>query len=139
MKLYTSYWSKVKALQNSGIQPIAICIGKPKWWAGRSLDMLAPSWAMMHLDNEGYCREYRKKLARMDPQKVLDAIKAMHDWGKYEDVALMCYEKNPEDCHRSMVSEWLNENGIECEEWNGRPKKQMGVRIPEQLVLFDMV
>ena len=32
-------------------------------------------------------------------------------------IALICYEKPTDFCHRHLVADWLNKNGIECEEW----------------------
>jgi SAM-dependent methyltransferase len=32
-------------------------------------------------------------------------------------IALICYEKPSDFCHRHLVADWLNENGIECKEW----------------------
>lgn len=34
-----------------------------------------------------------------------------------EDIALICYEKPSDFCHRHLVAEWLNQNGFKCEEW----------------------
>ena len=33
------------------------------------------------------------------------------------DIALICYEKPSDFCHRHLVAEWLNQNGFKCEEW----------------------
>lgn len=33
-----------------------------------------------------------------------------------EDAVLLCYEKPGDFCHRHLVSQWLNENGIRCSE-----------------------
>lgn len=35
------------------------------------------------------------------------------DW----HIALICYEKPSDFCHRHLVADWLNKNGIPCEEW----------------------
>ena len=35
-----------------------------------------------------------------------------------KDICLMCYEKPSDFCHRHLVANWLNENGIECKEWS---------------------
>lgn len=32
-------------------------------------------------------------------------------------VALICYEKPSDFCHRHLVSDWINLRGIKCEEW----------------------
>ena len=34
-----------------------------------------------------------------------------------EDIALVCYEKPGDFCHRHLVADWLNEAGYQCEEY----------------------
>ena len=34
-----------------------------------------------------------------------------------KDLVLLCWEKYPDFCHRYLVSDWLKENGIFCEEF----------------------
>ena len=33
-------------------------------------------------------------------------------------IALVCYEKPSDFCHRHLVADWLNKNGISCKEWS---------------------
>lgn len=35
-------------------------------------------------------------------------------------IALICYEKPSDFCHRHLVAEWLNQNGYKCEEWRSK-------------------
>ena len=37
--------------------------------------------------------------------------------GKGKDIALICYEKPGEFCHRNIVREWLKEFGYKVEEY----------------------
>ena len=37
-----------------------------------------------------------------------------------KDIALICYEKPSDFCHRHLVAEWLNKNGFKCEEWRSK-------------------
>ena len=32
-------------------------------------------------------------------------------------IALVCYEKPSDFCHRHLVADWFNKNGIECKEF----------------------
>ena len=34
-----------------------------------------------------------------------------------EDIALICYEKPSDFCHRHLVAEWFRNHGHNCEEW----------------------
>ena len=36
---------------------------------------------------------------------------------KNKDIALVCYEKPSDFCHRHLVAKWLKENGYNVEEW----------------------
>ena len=38
-------------------------------------------------------------------------------YGKNKYIALVCYEKSSDFCHRHLVSKWLKENGYNVEEW----------------------
>jgi uncharacterized protein (DUF488 family) len=33
------------------------------------------------------------------------------------NIALVCYEKPTDFCHRHLVADWLKEHGYECEEF----------------------
>lgn len=33
------------------------------------------------------------------------------------DIALICYEKPTDFCHRHLVADWLNKNGFKCDEY----------------------
>lgn len=38
-------------------------------------------------------------------------------YGKNKDIALVCYEKPSDFCHRHLVAKWLKENEYNVEEW----------------------
>lgn len=57
-----------------------------------------------------YKEETLKKLRPIDTiQEIKEMIGQVH-LGK--DIILLCYEKNSNECHRSLVAEWLTDNGI---------------------------
>ena len=35
----------------------------------------------------------------------------------YNSIVLICYEKPDDFCHRHLVANWFNENGVNCKEW----------------------
>ena len=53
-------------------------------------------------------------LAQLNPKEVEKLLYWMSDG---RDVALVCYEKPEGFCHRHLVADWLNENGIVVKEW----------------------
>lgn len=128
--IYTSYWSRAKTLEKNGIEPVAISRGKPKWFSGRSCDAIAPTWAMLKMSDEDYWAHYWKILERADPH---DFVRWLGD----KDVALLCWEKDINDCHRKAVGEWLVAYGYECEEWEPeRARKPKTVQAMTQMAFI---
>lgn len=35
-------------------------------------------------------------------------------------IALVCYEKPSDFCHRHLVAQWLSQNGFKCKEWRSK-------------------
>lgn len=99
---------------------VAICRRPPAWWSSWTRNRrwyrdLAPSKEILGSYRSGYwswavyCAEYQASvLARLDPARVYA------DLGP--DAILLCWEKAPEHCHRSLVTAWLRDAGIECSE-----------------------
>lgn len=118
--IYTTYFAKLKKLP-LGIIPISICGKAPDWYNGIQYKKLAPSynllmtWKQNHDDDYYIERFNREVLGRLDKDSV---IKELYKLSEGKDIALVCYEKSGDFCHRYLVSEWLNEFGIECKEWS---------------------
>lgn len=131
--IYTSYFAKLKSLPEN-IIPISICGKAPDWYKGLQYKKLAPKynffmeWKKTH-DNDYYIRCFNEqvldKLNAVDIVKELDgllvdattALDYNADSTLVPRIALMCYEKPSDFCHRHLVADWLNKNGIPCEEW----------------------
>jgi len=126
--IYTSYFAKLKELENHNIIPISICGKAPDWYKGLQYKRLAPKygffmeWKKNH-DNEYYIKHFQKEvLDELDATNVILDFSRM-DYGfnvGENDIALICYEKPSDFCHRHLVAEWLNKNGYKCEEWRGK-------------------
>lgn len=123
--IYTSYFAKLKALPEN-IIPISICCKVPDWYKGLQYKKLAPKydffmeWKKNH-DNDYYIKCFNEQvLNKLSVTEVLrdliDLINIMENHtGK--EICLICYEKPSDFCHRHLVANWLNENGISCKEW----------------------
>lgn len=121
--IYTSYFAKLKSLPDN-IIPISICARAPDWYKGLQYKKLTPKyeffmeWKKNH-DNDYYIEHFQlevlNRLTACEVMEDLFALKRLNDKGK--DIALICYEKPSDFCHRHLVSEWLNQNGFKCEEW----------------------
>lgn len=123
--IYTSYFAKLKDLENHNIIPISICAKAPDWYKGLEYKKLAPKyeffmeWKKNH-DNDYYIEHFQTEvLDGLDATEViLDFSRMVHGFNVGEnDIALICYEKPSDFCHRHLVAEWLNQNGFKCEEW----------------------
>lgn len=124
--IYTSYFAKLRLLPDN-VVPISICAKVPNWYTGLQYRKLIPKydffmkWKENH-DNEYFTKCYKEQvLSALDPTDViLDLSRLCYGFNVgEEDVALICYEKSTDFCHRHLVAEWLNENGFSCEEWRG--------------------
>ncbi|MEG1353681.1 MAG: DUF488 family protein [Malacoplasma sp.] len=82
-------------------------------------------------DIESYIKNYNENiLNNLSVKDVLyDLIGILHV--ENINICLMCYEKPSKFCHRQLVSKWLNDNGIECKEYNFT-KKEINYDIKER-------
>ena len=119
MKIYTSYYANLKNIPED-IIPISIAGKCPDFYEGLQYKKLAPKywffqqWKINH-DNDFYIENFNKEvLNTLTPKKVVEDLMFLSE-GK--DVVLLCYEKLGDFCHRHLVANWLNDNGIDCEEF----------------------
>ncbi len=132
--IYTSYFAKLNKLP-SNVVPISICGKAPSWYHGIQYKILAPKygffmqWKQNH-DNDFYIKCFNAEvLSTLDSRKVMLDLQTLipmeirkrqqDDIWKSSDthIALICYEKPSDFCHRHLVAEWLTVNGYKCEEW----------------------
>ena len=123
--IYTTYFGKLKKLPKH-IHPISICGKAPDWWTGKQYKKLAPKydffmkWKETH-DNDYYIKHYENEVLKsLNAVEVVANLKHLCEESTYSnvDIALVCYEKPEDFCHRHLVSKWLNNNGFECKEWS---------------------
>lgn len=119
MTIYTTYFANVRNLP-SDIIPISISGKAPSWWTGLEYKKLAPKYSFFSVwketqDNEYYTqRFYEEVLAKLSPTQVINDFITMLPQGT--SVALVCYEAPSKFCHRHLVADWLNANGINTKE-----------------------
>ena len=126
MRIYTSYFANSKKLQQAGIKVVGIALYPPKWFNGISLKQVAPTKSILFAKDEtqeDYVRRYKSEvLARQDMQQFLKSVETA---GNGQDVALCCYEKPEDFCHRHILAEWIKEKtGVEIEEYSSSQKKE---------------
>ena len=122
--IYTSYFAKLKSLPDN-IVPISICGKAPDWYNGLQYKKLAPKydffmeWKKNH-DNDYYIKCFIEQvLSNIRASDVVMELKHLCGKSLWENssIALICYEKPSDFCHRHLVAEWLRQNGFECKEW----------------------
>lgn len=125
--IYTSYFAKLKTLPDN-CYPIAICQYPPKWYEGAVVKELSPSpsilWEYKNSPNEErYTRRFKEevlgKLSIGDAMCMLtstlpfEALAALNEEGvpiwesKKVHIALICFEKQTDFCHRHIVADWI--------------------------------
>lgn len=130
----TTYFAQLRNLPKN-IIPVSICGKAPDWYNGIQYKKLAPKWAFFlewkrNHDNDYYVEHFNLEvLEPLDALRVVtelqgllpEDIKAIMDAPFYINqdwhIALVCYEKPTDFCHRHLVAKWLCENGFECHEW----------------------
>lgn len=116
---YTTYFAKLKNLP-ADIIPISICLHSPKGYHGLQYWRLMPTETMLYnYKNGGNAKEYeeqycREILSKLDPYQVLRELKQI---AGTDNIALVCYEKSGDLCHRYWVIKWFQMHGIECKEY----------------------
>ena len=128
MKIYTTYFAKLKKLPNDIVAvPISNSIPgvtreneSQSDLANRKYKKLVPPWYVVKAykengDEQQYIADYKKLvLDNLEPHEVVKCLKNIVG---YNDVALVCYEKSGDFCHRHLVAEWLRNAGYDVEEW----------------------
>lgn len=119
MKVYTSYFGNAKALSKDDIKIIGVALGRPKFLPNvPQLRCVCPTPFMLTAacSMEEYLKRYDEILSRLDANVVMSQIEALSGG---RDVALCCYEKPSDFCHRHILAKWLQENtGKEIKEYS---------------------
>lgn len=121
MNLHTSYFAKVKQLQQMGFTNLVCVAGyAPKFFfdvdGARFMPDLAPrkdwfwEWKNGHLPNEWYIQKYNETvLSKLDPNKVVEELG--------DNAVMLCYEKPGDFCHRHLIADWITEKtGVKVDE-----------------------
>lgn len=86
---------------------VAISVFAPKWYVGKHLKILAPTWEIVKnikdgvIDEVDYTKQYLKILQEREltPDKIINLIP--------DRSILLCYESPGDFCHRRVLAEWV--------------------------------
>jgi hypothetical protein len=122
MIIVTSYFGNQKALRREGYTICSVARYDPEWCkTDTKLIQLAPTSDMLKMtDWNVYDAKYQEILKRVD----LKFVKAI--LSQYSKIALCCWEKNLNECHRKQAGEFLSAKlGIEIKEFvSAFPEKE---------------
>ena len=136
MKIYTSYFAKAAILRKAGIVPIGVALWPPRFFRGISMKQVAPKRYMLNdsLTDEEYIGMYRNDVLRFVDAKSF--IRQLEEAGRGMDVALCCFEKPNEFCHRHILAQWLKEQtGVDIVLF-GASEANRDIPKPQQTSLF---
>lgn len=132
--IYTSYFSKVKALagQNPNLVFVSIAGIIPNWFDNSLIEIikfekLIPKCDWMYEWCEKFLTDLRSDESQLwyttkyyetvlNKLDVFSIHRELLDLSDHKDVVLLCYETPDKFCHRQIVSDWFNNHGIQCEE-----------------------
>ncbi|MCJ7773400.1 MAG: DUF488 domain-containing protein [Desulfobacterales bacterium] len=110
MKIYTSYFGFLKNIPHETV-PVSIARFPPKWFDGCDMKILAPEKKLLwqakqgKISEEEYTRQYMAQIKDVhDPQAIYEKLLTEFDGN---DIALLCFEKKGEFCHRRLLANWL--------------------------------
>ena len=135
--LYTTYFARLKTLPET-ITPISICGKAPAWFTGAQYKKLAPKWSFFSKwketrDNHFYVSCFNEQvLSHLNPLRTYDELMVL---AGTQDIALVCYEKPEDFCHRHLVANWFRENGFQIKEWE---PTSGNVKAHKQLTLDEL-
>ena len=124
MKIYTSYFGNSKKLHEAGVKIICVAIGRPRFIQTPQMLNVCPTRYMVSgpCSREEYLRLYDQILAKQDAHQVVKQIEML---SVGSDVALCCYEKPGDFCHRHILAKWITDNtGIEVKEFGVVEKRE---------------
>lgn len=130
--VYTTYLSKMKDLPGDAYKVIISRYLPSTFHVNKKnreyhVPDLAPSHSLLKEYKDGVCswddfvQAYNREMesspfTTQAIQALVQTIKEHRD----DDIFLICYEKDANKCHRSLLASFLKENyEINCVEWNG--------------------
>jgi hypothetical protein len=112
VKLATSYYA---GFHTSMGVPIRTSVGTPKWWRGEleAVRRLMPPYAALHIEDaakfERLCVE---RLDRIDVEDLYERLESLSTRHGGRRLVLLCFERDPAECHRSILARWLTDHGF---------------------------
>ncbi len=124
--MYTGYFARLKAYEAAGLIPLSICGKAPDWYQGMQYKKYAPKWSFFNEwkngtehrgDNNYYIEHFNSEvLANLNFETEKAELEKLSN-NQLDKIILLCYEKPQDFCHRHLMADWFNQNGLECKEY----------------------
>lgn len=116
-KIYTSYFANLKNLP-SDVVPISVCLYPPSWYDGIVFKKLAPSQQLLNRfkSKDVNIKDIEEYFKQINQYKQSDIVKELFSLSNNKSIALVCYEKPLDFCHRHFIAKWLNDEGYDVQE-----------------------
>lgn len=137
MKIYTSYFGNAKALAKACVKIVSIACWQPRYLSVPVVmsDVAPTPWMVKKASHQQYLDAYRQILSRLDPYEFIERLERTCGGS---DVALCCYEKPDDFCHRHLLAQYLSQHtGIEIKEFVSTPPAPKKPEKIEPPSLFD--
>ena len=116
---YTSYFGNIKRIDRTKYKLVSVTNSKPSF-----CDETIGDWSFLG-PSKDLLYKYKNKQIKEDEYTdiymdfLTDKWCEIKDYIIYhqnENIVFLCYEKPDDFCHRHLLSSFLNEKGIKCEE-----------------------
>lgn len=134
--LFTSCYSHGRLITASGLAPVRISVGHPRFKLSFELagacKHLMPERAWLSLDQPRYEELFRQRLAAAGVETIARELEAIRQAHGGNGIVLLCFEKlqTPgEWCHRRMFAEFWREQ-------TGESVPELSEQLPQTGLLF---
>jgi len=132
MRICTSRYQAQKQVMDSGLVPVGITVGNPRFklqYKYVSLKLLAPTGHLFHIDEKiEFTRRFRAHLDQIGVEKIRKALEKISQDNGGRGLVLLCYEdvhKKGEWCHRRVFADWWTDRTGQVIEELPPPHRQL--------------
>jgi uncharacterized protein YeaO (DUF488 family) len=116
LKLHTAQWtvawrhSKAVGAGNEGFMPVRTSVGTPRFWPEANAlpvpKLITPYGLRKISDYEEFKVRHRARLDESGVDSIRRELTEIAEAYGNKPLALLCFEKEPSECHRSLFAEW---------------------------------
>lgn len=118
MKIYTSYYSKVSRLDTSDYLLVCVSNTSPEWFDKKLYKIdsnVYPDWTTINhyksgeITRDQFRALYVRKISgQTQPEFIYQELENLGRIYDKENIVLLCWEKDSQACHRTMLAELIS-------------------------------